>query len=63
VPRTLRCGTVWGLDGNFPGYLVQSYASPDAKRQATIALNLDPNSMSGKAAAATEKLFEDAFCR
>lgn len=62
VPRTLRCGTVWGLDGNFPGYLVQSYASPDAKRQATIALNLDPNSMSGKAAAATEKLFEDAFC-
>jgi hypothetical protein len=42
---------------------VQSYASPDAKRQATIALNLDPDSMSEKAAAATEKLFEDAFCR
>nr|WP_308294451.1 hypothetical protein [Streptomyces sp. RKAG290] len=62
VRRTVPCGTAWGLDGNFPGYLVQSYAKADAERQATIALNLDPNSMSKKAIAATTALFDDAFC-
>ncbi|MEW1691216.1 serine hydrolase domain-containing protein [Streptomyces sp. NPDC091265] len=62
VRRTVPCGTAWGLDGNFPGYLVQSYAKADAERQATIALNLDPNSMSKKALAATTALFDDAFC-
>lgn len=60
--RTLSCGTFWGHSGNFPGYMVESYSTADASRQATIAVNLDPNSMSPPAVDASKRLLDDALC-
>ena len=62
VPRDLPCGTVWGHSGNFPGYMMESYAKPGGGYQVTVAYNLDPNSMQEPAKAAVEGLFTHAFC-
>jgi D-alanyl-D-alanine carboxypeptidase len=60
--KTLPCGTAWGHGGNFPGYLVESYSSADARHQVTVAYNLDPNSMQQASKDAVERLLKDAFC-
>ncbi|MEV7565388.1 serine hydrolase domain-containing protein [Streptomyces tanashiensis] len=62
VPRQFSCGTWWGYGGNFPGYLVESYATANGQRQATIAVNYDPNSMQPKTKTAVEKLTDKAAC-
>ncbi|MFC9590629.1 serine hydrolase domain-containing protein [Streptomyces sp. NPDC056944] len=62
VPRQFSCGTWWGHSGNFPGYLVESYATKNGQRQATIAMNYDPNSMQEKTKNAVEKLIDAAAC-
>ncbi|MFI8961294.1 serine hydrolase domain-containing protein [Streptomyces sp. NPDC053493] len=62
VPRRFSCGTWWGHSGNFPGYLVESYATADGQRQATVAMNYDPNSMHQKTKDAVGKLTDAAAC-
>ena len=58
----LPCGRAWGHGGNFPGYLVYSLTSDDAKRQAEIPLNEDPSSLPAQAAPHFFKLLDDAYC-
>jgi D-alanyl-D-alanine carboxypeptidase len=58
----LSCGVAWGHQGNFPGYLVLSYSSPDGQHQATGAFNLDPNSMAPESQEAVGQLMDHAFC-
>jgi D-alanyl-D-alanine carboxypeptidase len=58
----LSCGTVWGHQGNFPGYYMESYSTADAGKQATAAYNLDPNSMDKPSAAAVLAMREIALC-
>ena len=60
--KDLSCGPVWGHQGNFPGYLMESFSSIDAKKQVTTAYNLDPNSMAQPSIAAVTQLLDDAFC-
>lgn len=58
----LPCGRAWGHGGNFPGYLVYSLTSDDAKRQAEVLLNEDPSSLPAQAAPRFQKLLDDAYC-
>jgi D-alanyl-D-alanine carboxypeptidase len=37
----LACGSVWGHDGDFPGYLTYAFSSEDAKRQMVVFVNTD----------------------
>jgi D-alanyl-D-alanine carboxypeptidase len=37
----LACGSVWGHDGDFPGYLTEAFSSEDAKRQMIVLVNSD----------------------
>ena len=37
---SLPCGTTWGHNGDLPGYTTQAYSSPNADRQAVIAVNV-----------------------
>jgi D-alanyl-D-alanine carboxypeptidase len=60
--KELPCGTVWGHQGNFPGYFVESFSSVDAHKQVTVAYNLDSNSMTPVAGAAAVQLLTDAYC-
>ncbi len=60
--KQLPCGTVYGHGGNFPGYLMESYHSADARNQVTVSYNLDPNSMPAAAIEAVERLLVDAYC-
>ena len=60
--KDLSCGTAWGHEGNFPGYMMDAYSSPDAKKQVTVAYNLDPNSMQEPTRVAVTGLLDDAFC-
>ena len=60
--RDLPCGTVWGHSGNFPGYMMESYAKPGGKYQVTVAYNLDPNSMQAPAMEAVQGLLVHAMC-
>jgi D-alanyl-D-alanine carboxypeptidase len=60
--KELSCGSTWGHQGNFPGYMMESFSSVDAKKQFTGAYNLDPNSMEQASAEAVNKLRDDAFC-
>lgn len=60
--KELPCGTAWGHQGNFPGYFMETWSTPDADRQVTVAYNLDSNSMQPPTAAAAQQLLHDAFC-
>ena len=60
--KQLACATVWGHQGNFPGYLMESYSTVDAGKQVTAAYNLDPNSMEKASAEAVSHLRDVAFC-
>jgi len=37
----LACGTVWGHDGDFPGYLSYAFSSEDASHQMVLLVNTD----------------------
>ena len=37
----LACGSVWGHDGDFPGYVTDAFSSEDAKRQMVVLVNSD----------------------
>jgi D-alanyl-D-alanine carboxypeptidase len=37
----LACGSVWGHDGDFPGYLTEAFSTEDAKRQMVVLINSD----------------------
>jgi D-alanyl-D-alanine carboxypeptidase len=60
--KDLPCGATWGHQGNFPGYFMESWSTPDADRQVTVAYNLDSNSMQQPAGEAATQLLTDAFC-
>ncbi len=60
--RKLSCGTAWGHQGNFPGYMVESFSSVDGSHQVTAAYNLDPNSMEKPSADAVNAVRDHAFC-
>ncbi len=60
--KEFACGTAWGHPGNFPGYFMESYSTPDATRQVTVAYNLDSTSMEPAQGEATIQLQNDAFC-
>jgi D-alanyl-D-alanine carboxypeptidase len=60
--KETACGTVWGHQGNFPGYLMESFSSPDARTQVTVAYNLDPHSMEPASQVAVEQLLDGALC-
>jgi D-alanyl-D-alanine carboxypeptidase len=60
--KELPCGPAWGHQGNFPGYMMESWSTPGAGRQVTVAYNLDPNSMQPPSADAVKQLMTDAFC-
>jgi D-alanyl-D-alanine carboxypeptidase len=60
--KELPCGTTWGHQGNFPGYFMEAFSTPDAGKQITTAYNLDSTSMDQAQGEATLKLRTDAFC-
>jgi D-alanyl-D-alanine carboxypeptidase len=60
--KELPCGTVWGHQGNFPGYFMESFSTADAGKQITAAYNLDSTSMEPVQGEATLQLRTDAFC-
>jgi D-alanyl-D-alanine carboxypeptidase len=37
----LACGSVWGHNGEFPGYLTDAFSSEDARRQLVVLVNSD----------------------
>jgi D-alanyl-D-alanine carboxypeptidase len=37
----LACGSVWGHDGDFPGYVTDAFASEDTRRQMVVLVNSD----------------------
>jgi D-alanyl-D-alanine carboxypeptidase len=37
----LACGSVWGHDGDFPGYLTHAFSSEDGRRQMVVFVNSD----------------------
>ncbi|MCW2984899.1 MAG: hypothetical protein JWR63_2469 [Conexibacter sp.] len=39
--NSLTCGSVWGHNGDFPGYLAEAFSSVDAKRQMVVLVNSD----------------------
>jgi D-alanyl-D-alanine carboxypeptidase len=39
--NTLPCGSVWGHNGDFPGYLANAFASEDAGHQMVVLVNTD----------------------
>lgn len=60
----LRCGTVYGHTGNFPGYTQFAAASSDGRRSATVSANTQLNQVmfSQPAFRALRRAFERAAC-
>jgi 2-polyprenyl-6-methoxyphenol hydroxylase-like FAD-dependent oxidoreductase len=46
--QRLPCGTVWGHDGNFPGYSSDAFATRDDKRQVIVFINADSSTLSAQ---------------
>lgn len=60
----MRCGTVYGHTGNFPGYTQFAAASANGRRSATVSINtqLSPDSGSPPAWRALRRAFGRAAC-
>ena len=56
------CGPAWGHGGNFPGYIVYAYSSPDGSRQTVLLLNEDPVSLRSRAGADFVRLLNESYC-
>ncbi len=55
-----RCGTVWGHDGDYPGYITLALASRPGRRAVVIAINTD--SITLRLAQAISSVGEDLYC-
>jgi D-alanyl-D-alanine carboxypeptidase len=56
----LPCGTAWGHNGDFPGYLTNAFASRDGRRQMIVLVNSD--SLPRPAQIALLRLVRTAYC-
>jgi D-alanyl-D-alanine carboxypeptidase len=56
----LACGSVWGHDGDFPGYLTDAFSSEDARRQMVVLVNSD--SLARRAQRALVRVGDIAAC-
>src|SRR5574341_505059 len=56
----LRCGTYWGHDGEFAGYVTAAKSSVDGRRQAVVMVN--SSSLSKIAKKQLDRLIESAYC-
>ena len=57
----VECGTAWGHQGEFPGYLSVALSSEDGDRQAVVLVNF--YSLSERGRAAFDDLISAALCR
>jgi D-alanyl-D-alanine carboxypeptidase len=58
----MRCGTVYGHTGNFPGYTQFAAASSDGRRSATVSANTRLTQHAGGAFRPLRRAFERAAC-
>jgi D-alanyl-D-alanine carboxypeptidase len=58
----MRCGTVYGHTGNFPGYTQFAAASSDGRRSATVSANARLTQHAGGAFRPLRRAFERAAC-
>ena len=56
------CGASWGHSGSFPGYWTHAWSSANGKRQAVLAVNIDPSSVTDAARVAFYRTLNDAYC-
>jgi D-alanyl-D-alanine carboxypeptidase len=56
----LACGSVWGHDGDFPGYLTEAFSSEYAERQMVVLVNSD--SLQRRAQRALVRVGDVAAC-
>jgi D-alanyl-D-alanine carboxypeptidase len=61
--QPLSCGTSWGHNGDFAGYHMDAFNSPDGKRQVIVSVNEDADlTIPPAAGAPLRRLLEQAFC-
>jgi D-alanyl-D-alanine carboxypeptidase len=63
VQRFTPCGVAWGHSGNYPGYLVYTFVSPDTARETVLMVNEDPKSLPKAALAGYYDLLVRAHCQ
>ena len=58
----VRCSTVWGHDGDFPGYHSEAFASRDGHRSVVLLVNEMLPMLSPKAQRTVHALISTAYC-